>query len=292
MPFKIPFTIANILVELSSPISASHLGIQRRLGPFFGVPEKPAGRVSLAWQESPEPPKPLGELIYDPGYIVTIYREGNDYYAALRYYAERGRPQKQCVLRANSAWDSLTLIEQRTGGSTWGSLLNVGAGELILRTALLAGGGLIFHSSGLDDNGNGIVFVGHTGAGKSTQLGLWSGEPGVIAINHDRIIVRAEENAVMCYGAPWGGTADIASNHSAPLKALVLLEQSPENSIGPIPVAAASGLLAARAFLPYWDLALMKLALANLNSILERVPVYRLRCRPEKAVIPLVRSVL
>ena len=29
-----------------------------------------------------------------------------------------------------------------------------------------------------------------------------------------------------------------------------------------------------------------------LNTILARVPVYRLRCRPEKAAVPLVRSVL
>ena len=36
----------------------------------------------------------------------------------------------------------------------------------------------------------------------------------------------------------------------------------------------------------------MQRAMTNLNAILAHVPVYRLRCRPEKAVIPLVRSVL
>ena len=36
----------------------------------------------------------------------------------------------------------------------------------------------------------------------------------------------------------------------------------------------------------------MQRAMANLNAILAHVPVYRLRCRPEMAVIPLVRSVL
>jgi hypothetical protein len=151
---------------------------------------------------------------------------------------------------------------------------------------------LVFHSSGLDDNGKGIVFIGHSGAGKSTQLGLWSQEPDVIALNDDRIAVRVEARGPMCYGTPWGGSADIASNHAAPLAALIVLEQAPENAIRALARADAAPLLAARAFLPFWDQSLMLRAMANLNTILAHVPVYRLRCRPEMAVIPLVRSAL
>ena len=288
---NIPISIANILIELTSPLSAVELGIEGRLGPFFGAPENPLARVVLRWEESANPPAARGELVYDPGSIWKMYRAEPDYYAALTYHSEGRASQAQSVLRANSAWDDLTLTEQRTG-TAWQSLLNVGAGELILRTAILFTGGLVFHSSGLDDNGKGIVFIGHAGAGKSTQVGLWSQEPGVIAMNDDRIAVRVEAGGPMCYGTPWGGTADIARNHAAPLAALIVLEQAPEIAIQPISPAEAASLLTARAFLPYWDRSLMLLAVANLNAILARVPVYRLRCRPEMAVIPLVRSVL
>jgi len=289
---NIPISIANILIELSSPLSAAELGIEGRLGPFRAVdtPEKPLARVALRWEESENVPVPRGELIYDPGSIWKMYRAGPDYYAALTYQSEGRAARAQSVLRANPAWDDLTLTEYRTSGS-WRSLLNIGAGELILRTAILFTGGLVFHSSGLDDNGKGIVFIGHSGAGKSTQVGLWSREPGVIAMNDDRIAVRMEAGGPMCYGTPWGGTADIARNHAAPLAALIVLEQAPENAIQPLAPAAAAPLLTARAFLPYWDQSLVLRAMANLNAILERVPVYRLRCRPETAVIPLVRSV-
>ncbi len=288
---NIPITIANILIELTSPLSATELGIEGRLGPFVGSPENPLGRVTLRWEESANPPSPRGDLIYDPGSIWKMYRAEPDYYAALTYQSEGRAAQAQSVLRANPAWDDLTLTEQRNG-LQWQSLLNIGAGELILRTAILFTGGLVFHSSGLDDNGKGIVFIGHSGAGKSTQLGLWSLEPGVIAMNDDRIAVRVEGRGPMCYGTPWGGTADIARKHAAPLAALIVLEQAPENAIRPLAPADAAPLLSARAFLPYWDAALMQRAMANLNAILAHVPVYRLRCRPERAVIPLVRSVL
>ena len=288
---NIPISIAKIFIELTSPLSAAELGIEGRLRPFFGAPENPLGRVALRWEESVNPPAARGELIYDPGSIWKMYRAELNYYAALTYHSESRASQAQSVLCANSAWDDLTLTEQRTG-TAWQSLLNVGAGELILRTAILFTGGLVFHSSGLDDNGKGIVFIGHAGAGKSTQVGLWSQEPGVIAMNDDRIAVRVEAGGPMCYGTPWGGTADIARNHAAPLAALIVLEQAPEIAIQPISPAEAASLLTARAFLPYWDRSLMFRAVANLNAILARVPVYRLRCRPEMAVIPLVRSVL
>jgi hypothetical protein len=284
----IPIRIANILIELTSPLSTAELGIEQRLGPFraAGALDNPIARVSLYWEESDGTPSSYGELIYDPGSLWRMYRAGEECYAAINYPGGM-----QGVLRANPAWDDLTLTEQRTG-QAWQSLLNIGAGELILRTAILFTGGLVFHSSGLDDNGKGIVFIGHSGAGKSTQVGLWSQEPGVIAMNDDRIAVRVNESGPMCYGTLWGGTADIARNHAAPLVALIVLEQAPENDIQPLSPPVAAPLLLARAFLPYWDSALMQRAMANLDALLARVPVYRLRCRPEPEVVSLVRSVL
>jgi hypothetical protein len=288
---EIPIGIGNLLIELSSSLSATELGIEARLGTFFGAPERPVGRIALRWEQSLGPPTPRGDLVYDPGSIWKMYKAGRDCDAALTYEGDGLALQAQAVLRANAAWDTLTLREHRTG-RCWRSLLNIGAGELLFRTAILFTDGLVFHAAGLDDNGKGIVFVGHAGAGKSTQLGQWSDEPGVVAMNDDRIAVRVEAGGPRCYGTPWGGTSNIARNHAAPLAALVLIEQAPENAIEPVPPAAAASLVTARAFLPYWDPLLMVRALGNLNAILARVPVYRLRCRPERATGPLVRSVL
>lgn len=288
---EIPIGIGGLLIELFSPLSAAELGIEERLEGFFGAPEKSLGRVALRWEESLRPPLPCGELVYDPGSIWKMYRAGEDCCAALTYESDGLAAQAQSVLCANAGWDNLTLTEQRIG-KRWQSLLNIGAGELLFRTAILFTDGLVFHASGLDDNGKGVVFIGHAGAGKSTQLSQWSDEPGVIAMNDDRIAVRVEAGGPRCYGTPWGGTSNIARNHDVPLAAMVVIEQAPENAIEPIPPAAAASLLAARAFLPYWDPALMLRALANLNAILARVPVYRLRCRPERETVPLVRSVL
>jgi len=288
---SIPFGIANMLIELSSPVSAAEFGIEERLGPFFGSPESPLARVVLRWEECAQPPIPRGDLIYDPGSIWKMYRAGPDWYAALRYSNWGGAVQTQGVLRANPGWDDLTLSEHRTG-AVWRGLLLAIAGELLLATKAVLTDGLVLHASGVDDNGQGVVFIGHSGAGKSTQLGLWSQESGVTPMNDDRIVVRVEARGPMCYGAPWGSTANITCNRQVPLSALILLEQAKENNIQRLSPSVSALLLLARTLLPYWDRELMQRAMTNLDAILSCVPVYRLRCRPEPEVVSVVRSVL
>ncbi|MDF1515909.1 MAG: hypothetical protein P1S60_19025 [Anaerolineae bacterium] len=287
---KIDIHIADIHIQLTSPLSAADLGIERRFRPFMGTgvtTESPAN-VALRWQESHHAIMPNGELIYDPKSVWKMYFDGACYNALMTYHSVNQPAQSWGVLRANPAWNNLTLLERRNG-PTWRSLLNTGAGDLILRTAIIFTNGLIFHASGINDNGRGLVFAGHSGIGKSTQLNLWRDEMGVTALDDDRVAVRVTANNATCYGTPW---KDIVNNDTVPLSAIIVLEQAVENEIQRLTPAAAASLLAARAFLPYWDAALMRHALANLNAILAIVPVYQLRCRPERAVIPLVRSVL
>jgi len=280
------FTIADLCFELRSELPTSALGIEERLGPFYQSSPQARGSVAVSWSSCDHVPQSAGRLVYDPGSIWRMFAVDGGCEAEISYNGEGA-----ALLRANAAWDEVAITEQ-LHPRTQRSMLAGGVSELMLRTALLSHGGLVLHSAGLDDNGRGIVFVGHSGAGKSTQCGIWADEPGVVAMNDDRIAVRPEGSGVRCYGTPWGGTANIARNHSVPLAVLVIIEQAPENTISAIPPAAAAPLLLARMFAPYWDAALMAQAMANLNDLLSRVPVYRLRCRPEPAVIPLVRSVL
>ena len=235
MMHHIPICIASILIDLTSPLSAAELGIEARLGPFRAAesPKNPLARVALRWEESDGAVVPPGDLIYDPGAMWKMYRSGEDYCAVLTYHSERLAAQTQAMLRTNPTWDDLTLTEQRTG-PRWQSLLNLLAGELILRTAILFTGGLVFHSSGMDDNGQGIVFVGHSGMGKSTQVGLWSQHPGVIAMNDDRIAVRVESanKATVLWhalGRPWPTSPATMPRRSPPSSCWSKRRRTPSN---------------------------------------------------------------
>ncbi len=287
---KIPITIADITIDLYSPLTTAELGISDKLGQFLNSIESPLARLTLVWEESRNI-QPRGELIFDPGSIWKMYKDNTFYYALFKHGSDIYPYKKNGLLRVNPEWSEITLFEKRTGNE-WQSCLNTWVSELVIKTAILFTGGLTFHSAGLDDNGKAVLYVGHSGAGKSTQLNLWNNEPGVTAMNEDRMAVQIPAGVPVCYGTPWGGIEDIGRNHSAPLSAIVIPEQSQINDISIIKPSEAAHILAARAFLPYWDASLMIKAMSNLNNILERVPVYRLRCRPEKEAISLVRSVL
>ncbi len=279
--------IAGISIKISSEIPLSDLNLSGKLLQFRVNDNCVDNCIEVNWKESIIPPKPAGELVYDPGLVWRMYNNGETYSASINYTAS----EPSGILNISADWKNIEMVEKRSE-INWMSTLNSGALELVLRGVLMFHNGLVFHSSGVDDNGKGILFAGHSGEGKSTQSSFWEGLKGAEVFNEDRNAVRSFEDGAVCYGTPWGGTANIAKNREVPLSAIILIEQSQVNKIERIYASEAAPLLLARAFLPYWDINLMKKAIENLDVIISKVPVFRLSCKPEPEVVNLVRSVL
>ena len=63
--------------------------------------------------------------------------------------------------------------------------------ELLLQGLLARGRGAEIHACGIaDGSGRGLLFVGQSGAGKTTMARLWEGERGITVLSDDRIILR------------------------------------------------------------------------------------------------------
>ncbi len=93
--------------------------------------------------------------------------------------------------------------------------------ELVMMHRLSRGEGVEVHALGLvDRDGSGYLFLGHSGAGKSTTARLWQAEPGVRLLSDDRIILRKQNSTFWMYGTPWHGDAGVASPARAPLSAI------------------------------------------------------------------------
>ena len=288
-------SIADMVIEVQGHCSVLDLPLDGVLDRFLGVSPKPVRRLFMEWQRSDEELQPEGELVYDPGAVWRMYASNDSWCAEITYALDhRATMSKEvnCLLYANPEWDAFRLVERNITQAD-GDMFFLGACELIVRTSIVMVGGLMLHASPLDDNGRGIAFCGPSGMGKSTQLRLWEGEKGVLAMSDDRVVVGSDENGrKVCYGTPWGSKPEIALNASAPLNALVILEQSSANGITELSSPTAATRVTCRAFLPFWDKGLMKMAFKNLNEIVNNVPVYLLRFREEPSVVDIVRSVL
>jgi hypothetical protein len=192
-------------------------------------------------------------------------------------------------LLADRKWRSVTVTENNEKPV---SLFANGLGDLTLRTRIISEKGLVFHAAGICDRGHGILFVGHSGAGKSTQCEIWEKYGNAIPMNDDHMALRLLSDGPFIYGLPWGGVMEIARNLKAPLAGICVLKQASENRITRLFPKQSLPLLLPRVFLPYWQPELLELALSTIEEIVSATPVCLLECRPEGEIIPLVRDFL
>ena len=94
---------------------------------------------------------------------------------------------------------------------------------------------IVFHGSSFKVNNYGFIVTARSGVGKSTHVKLleeFIGE-GFNYINDDKPLV-AVSNGVTIYSSPWNGKERRGNNISAPLKAVLFLNRSLENTYKPI----------------------------------------------------------
>ncbi|MGN6713105.1 hypothetical protein [Anaerocolumna jejuensis] len=165
-------------------------------------------------------------------------------------------------------------------------------GEITFRNRILSYDGLVIHGSAIQWEKKGIIFSGPSGMGKSTQSKLWRKYKRAEMINDDRPAIRVIDGVPYVYGTLWNGARGKCTNKSAPLAAIVLLEQEKQNKLERLGKAEAVNKLMPRSFLPFNSPENMDKALKNLENILTVTPVFYLKCRPDREAVELLYQCL
>lgn len=146
---------------------------------------------------------------------------------------------------------------------------------------------VLSHSSLVDYNGNGVLFLGPSGIGKTTQAQLWNKFKCADIINGDKAFIRVIDDCVYAYGLPWKGSSPYSLNRRVELKAIVVLSQSDNNTIVELKDDSLEGLVP-HVFFPHWDKTCLDKSLETLSGIIKNVPIYSLKCRPDEEAVQLV----
>lgn len=151
--------------------------------------------------------------------------------------------------------------------------------------------GCYLHAAGLILDGQGLLFVGHSGAGKSTIVTMLQNEGEILC--DDRMIVRRWPEGFRIHGTWSHGEIPVVSPNSAPLRAILLLEQAPHNRLIPmtdrreivrrLPFFVVKPLVTA----DWWEK-----TLDLVGAIAREVPVYRLQFDKSGKVIDVLKSLL
>ncbi|MCI0396973.1 MAG: hypothetical protein L0332_31405 [Chloroflexi bacterium] len=135
---------------------------------------------------------------------------------------------------------------------------------------------LLLHAAGVIRDGQGYVFFGPSGAGKTTTSRLAARAAHVVS--DDLVIIRAGEEGCTLYGVPFRGEFSDAprANLQAPLRGLFRLKQDVSHYLKPIPhVKGVADLVAASPFVVR-ELSLSGTLLSVCNQIARLVPVQEL----------------
>jgi energy-coupling factor transporter ATP-binding protein EcfA2 len=149
--------------------------------------------------------------------------------------------------------------------------------------------GLLIHASTAIVDGFAYVFVGHSGAGKSTMAAI-AEAAGARIPTDDRTIITSGPPLPMAWGTPWHGSLIRKSPDGAPIRGLYLLKQAKEDRCEPLPPGRAVKELFVRLIQPRLHRTEVENTLRILERIVQQVPVAQLHFRPTAAAFELALS--
>jgi hypothetical protein len=162
--------------------------------------------------------------------------------------------------------------------------------ELLFINLLARGRGVEIHSCGVGDaDGQGYLFVGESGAGKSTSARLWLREEGVELLSDDRIIVRREGARFWMYGTPWHGEAELSEPRRVELRRIFFLRHGEGNEIVRQTRVEAAARLFSNAFPTFYNAEGLAFTLEFLDELTKSVPCAELVFVPDGGVVDFVR---
>lgn len=162
--------------------------------------------------------------------------------------------------------------------------------ELLFTNYLAAHGlGVEVHGCGLiDRETGGHLFLGHSGAGKSTTAALWQSLRNPEILSDDRIILRIENGELWMHGTPWHGEGCFASPNKAKLNRILILQHDERNQMIEMSRGRAAAELFARSFPPFHSPEGLQNVMDFLHRVVNIVPCYEFGFVPDATAVETV----
>jgi hypothetical protein len=201
--------IGNVVISLGF----RHAGEKAAFIEYFGRPSYPGpGDISLRMTFK----KDITGLTEIPDSLFLTKRGNSNGFSAAnglitgRFSPKSGEGElviQEIILEGNFA----RIFEQILYQAYWSAARRKGLDSILL------------HSSGIVRNGKGYVFTGKSGSGKSTVTGL---SQDATILNDEITLIDIAGGAAVLYDTPFNGFFTQKEEGSAPLSALMLLNQA------------------------------------------------------------------
>jgi hypothetical protein len=280
---KLSYQIGGITFGLEAE-GHLRLNLERELLAFAVQTGSCDVNLKISWVDSLRVPN--STLLFHSGGLWSLFAESNGYRFSFLSSLLGMTPYKEAWFDSEFRTGRVLLSRRYFDSDRPVYPLEYPLDELLMIHRLSRGQGVEMHAVGIsDENGRGHLFLGHSGAGKSTTARLWTGRPGVRILSDDRIILRERDGRIWMYGTPWHGDAGIASPECAPLSSIYLLARGKHNDRLPLSPGMAAAELFSRTFATHHSSEGIRFSLEFLDRVVQEVPCYLFKFVPDESAV-------
>jgi hypothetical protein len=282
-------SIGDITVALVSDEPDLRLKVPRSTEPFVVDHNDADVTVRATWGQLHDAAPP-GHT-FDSGGVWKLYRQHSNYLFRFTSAAFGTVPYKQACFNPDFTSGDVVLHRDYFDHRQPVDPLEYPLDELLVMNVLTRGRGVEVHACGVEDSdGRGYLFVGQSGAGKTTTARLWHGASQIDVLSDDRIILRCVDGTIWMYGTPWHGDAQLACATRTPLTHIFFLGRGQTNEVVPVRPPEAVALLMACSFVPFYSASALDYALTFFEGVTRTIPCGGLRFAPDERVPEFVRG--
>jgi hypothetical protein len=287
---SLSLTIADITLSMHSTDPSLKLQLRGATKNFCTQGGKPGIAVEIGWDDLSRI-ETCGKNIFDSGSTWRLYESNGNY--KFYFYSEAIGPLPYKMAEVNKNFTKAKVLLHHPYFDPRRPIyaLEYPLDELLFVHFLSQGRGVEVHACGISDpQGKGYLFIGQSGAGKSTMAGFWKDQPGITILSDDRIVLRKMNGGFWMYGTPWHGEGRFFSTSRARLSRIYFLEKGKKNEVIPYRPAEAIGRLTACSFLPFYKREPLDFTMAFFEETVKAASTGELRFVPNRRVVNLIKG--
>lgn len=280
---KIIIRIADITIALSTADPSMRFATDGPVSRFLTDGTNPDVSVTAGWRNRPW--NSFGKKIFESGGVWQLYSNNGTYCFTCSSPTIGALPYKVASFNRRFSEGEVQLYRKYFKSGDPVNPLQYPLDELLMVNLLSLRRGVEVHACGLmTPAGDGYLFAGFSGAGKTTMARLWEKVPGAVILSDDRIILRHLEGKFWIYGTPWHGEAELAAPLRVPLSEIFFLRRGPRNELVPKSQGEAAARLFPCTFPTFHSAEGLDFTLAFLEELAGAIPCHDLFVVPDHLV--------